>query len=162
MTTRIYTEGPEWQRVAAVNPELLSVEVTEQFFHGGIGDDSAAQSDGGDYIYTVTVTLALAPFLQSVVGALGNKTGDALTRKIPERLASVLRRRREETAPTVGARNFQYTLQVEETQVKVDLPLEDSELVKAVNLLPEAHLTTSATNLPDCPGTLTAERGRRG
>ncbi|MBO8185533.1 hypothetical protein [Streptomyces spirodelae] len=138
MTTRTYTEGPEWQRVAAVNPELLCVEVTEQFFHGGFGSGGeGTQSAGSDYIYTVTVTLALAPFLQSVIGTLGSKAGDALTTKIPERLVKVLRRRREETAPTVGDRRFRYTLQVEDTQVKVSLPVDDSEVIKAVALLPE-------------------------
>lgn len=127
-----------WQRVAAVNPELQSVEVTESFFHGGFGGGGeGTQSAGSEYIYTVTVTLALAPFLQSVIGALGSKAGDALTAKVPEKLAKLLRRRREDTAPTVGDRSFRYILQVDETQIKVSLPVDESEVVKAVALLSE-------------------------
>ncbi|MEW2073114.1 hypothetical protein AB0941_05695 [Streptomyces sp. NPDC013433] len=136
MGTRVYVAGSDWDRIAVVNPELVSAKIEHFSMHGTGSDGGGTASGGGGIdIVSVTVTLALVPFLQAVTGALGGKVGDFLSAQAPKKVADLFRRRREETASLVGDPNFNYVLQVSDTNIRIRLPRDPAETAEAVQAL---------------------------
>ncbi|MET9758466.1 hypothetical protein ABZ016_05325 [Streptomyces sp. NPDC006372] len=136
MTTRVYIAGSDWDRIAVVNPELVSARIDHSFRHSADSVGEGTGAGGGSIdIVSVTVTLALVPFLQAVTGALGGKVADFLSAQAPKKVVDLLRRRREETASLVGARNFDYVLQVSDTNIRIRLPRDPVETAEAVQVL---------------------------